>query len=418
MQEIFTLTPYKFIPARKTKWVSRLSRWLRWHRSLIWKIEGVRGAEVRGGHHLLQSIAAGQSVLLAANHSRTADPIAFGFLEEKLGLDLYVMASRHVFSQGWLTTQFVQAVGAFSVNREGLDRAAIDYALQILESNDRPLIIFPEGSTSRTADRLMPFLDGLSFMARAGAKKRAARDGGRTVIHPVAFRYRFEGDIRSAVEPILDRVEKRLSWNPGRVGDLLPRIQRLGMALVAIKEIEICGSPQSGTLEQRLANLIERLLQPLEEKWLGRVQTGNCAVRIKTLRTRILPEMTEGKVPESEMPGRFSDLRDTYVAHQMACFPLGYLNEYPSVDRVRETVERFEEDVTDTSSLIRPLKCIIEVGPAIEVGTEKTARRGGDGDPLMQQVADQLQGLLTGLARESPLYQPTSNPAGAAHASG
>jgi 1-acyl-sn-glycerol-3-phosphate acyltransferase len=418
MQEIFTLTPYKFISARKTKWVSKLSRWLRLHRRLIWKIEGVRGDEVRGGQHLLQSIAAGHSILLAANHSRTADPIAFGFLEEKLGLDLYVMASRHVFSQGWLTTEFVRAVGAFSVNREGLDRAAIDYALQILETNDRPLIIFPEGSTSRTADRLMPFLDGLSFIARTGAKKRAARDGGRTVIHPIAFRYRFEGDIERAVTPILDKIERRLSWNPGRVVDLLPRIQRLGIALVTIKEVEICGGPQSGTLEQRLANLIERLLQPLEEKWLGRVQTGTSSARIKTLRTKILPEMTEGKVPVSELPSRFADLRDTYVAHQMACFPLDYLNEYPTIDRLRETVERFEEDVTDTASLIRPLKCIIEVGAAIEVSADKASRRGGDGDPLMRQVADQLQGLLTGLAQESPLYQSPLTTGGASHAVG
>lgn len=404
MQEIFSLKPYRFVPPYRSRWFSRISRWVRFHRRLIWKLEGVRGFEVRGAEHLRESVAAGHSIVIAPNHSRTADPIAFGFLEEKLGLDLFAMASWHVFNQGWLTTQVVRGLGAFSVNREGLDRASIDYALQILESHERPLVIFPEGSTSRTADRLMPFLDGLGFIARTGAKKRQALDGGKTVIHPLAFHYRYEGDIVAAVSPVLDRIEQRLTWHPNRVSDILPRINRIGNALLTIKEVEMFGSEQPGTLEQRLANLIERLLNPLEVKWLGSPQSGTTSARIKTLRTKILPDMTEGKVPTEEMPSRFTDLRDTYVAHQMSCFPLGYLNERPTVDRIRETVERFEEDITDKAPLFPPLKCVIEVGEAVEVSTERAARRGADGDPLVQQVFDRLQTMLTRLGLESPLY--------------
>lgn len=404
MQEIFSLKPYRFIPPYKARWFSRFSRWIRFHRRLIWKLEGVRDHEVRGVQHLRESLDAGHSIVLAPNHSRTADPIAFGFLEEALQIDLFAMASWHVFNQGWLTTHVVRGLGAFSVNREGLDRASIDYALKILETHERPLVIFPEGSTSRTADRLMPFLDGLGFIARTGAKKRQALDGGKTVIHPIAFQYRYEGDIVAAVTPVLDRIEERLTWQANRVADLLPRINRIGLALLSIKEIEMFGSQQSGELDERLANLIERLLQPLESKWLGNPQSGTTSARIKTLRTKILPDMTEGKVPAAEMPARFADLRDTYIAHQMACFPLGYLNERPTVDRLRETVERFEEDITDKAPLISPLKCVVEIGEAIEVTTDRAARRGADGDPLVQQVFDRLQAMLTRLGTESPLF--------------
>ncbi len=408
MQEIFSLVPYKFMPPRQTRWVSRLSRWVRFHHRLLWKLEGVRGHELDGAEHLRASLDAGHSILLAPNHSRTADPILFGFIEEALGIDLFAMASWHVFNQGWLTTQMVRGLGAFSVNREGLDRASIDYAVQILADNQRPLVIFPEGSTSRTADRLMPFLDGLSFIARTGAKRRHARDGGQTVIHPIAFRYRYEGDLDKLLAPILERIEERLTWQPERVSDLLPRIQRIGMALLAIKEIEVCGTEQAGSLQERLQNLIERLLQPLEVKWLSGPQTGTVTARIKTLRTKILPDMAEGKVPLEEHRQRFADLRDTYVAHQMACFPLGYMQDLPTVDRIRETVERFEEDMTDRAPLIRPLKAVIEIGPAIEVSTDRATRRGGDGDPLMRQVFDLLQSMLDRLAGQSPLYQPKS----------
>ncbi len=405
MQEIFSLKPYRFIPPYRSRWFSRISRWIRFHRRLIWKLEGVHGFEVRGAEHLRESVAAGHSIVVAPNHSRTADPIAFGFLEESLNIDLFAMASWHVFNQGWLTTQVVRGLGAFSVNREGLDRASIDYALRILETHERPLIIFPEGSTSRTADRLMPFLDGLGFIARTGAKKRHTLDGGKTVIHPLAFHYRFEGDIVAAVSPVLERIEQRLTWYPQRVTELLPRIERIGLALLSIKELEMFGHEQAGTLDERLNALIERLLQPLESKWLGSPQSGVISTRIKTLRTKILPDMTEGKVPAAEMPARFADLRDTYVAHQMACFPLNYLQELPTVDRIRETVERFEEDMTDKAPLFRPLKCIIEVGEAIEVSTDRAARRGTDGDPLVQLVFDRLQSMLTRLGLESPLYR-------------
>jgi 1-acyl-sn-glycerol-3-phosphate acyltransferase len=404
MQEIFSLKPYRFIPPYRSRWFSKISRFVRFHRRLIWKLEGVRGHEVRGAQHLQESVAAGHSIVLAPNHSRTADPIAFGFLEEELKIDLFAMASWHVFNQSWLTTHVVRGLGAFSVNREGLDRASIDYALKILETHERPLVIFPEGSTSRTADRLMPFMDGLGFIARTGAKKRQASDGGKTVIHPIAFHYRYEGDLESAVTPILDRIEERLTWQPNRVAELLPRINRIGMALLSIKEIEMFGHEQSGALEERLVNLIERLLQPLESKWLGGPQTGTTSARIKTLRTKILPDMAEGKVPAHEMPARFSDLRDTYIAYQMACFPLTYVNERPTVDRIRETVERFEEDITDKAPLFRPLKSVIEIGEAIEVTTDRAGRRGADGDPLVQLVFDRLQAMLTRLGLESPLY--------------
>lgn len=405
MQEIFTLTPYHFLNARKARWLSKLSRVVKLHRWLNWKREGVRGHEVRGQERLRASLAAGHSILLAPNHSRTADPISFGFLAEEMDLDMYVMASWHVFNQGWFSSQFVRGIGAFSVNREGTDRAAVEYAVKILEENDRPLIVFPEGSTSRTQDRLMPFLDGLSFIARTGAKKRAARDSGATVIHPIAIRYRFEEDLLPAIQPVLEQIEQRLTWQPNRVTDLLPRLERIGLALLTIKEVEVFGHEQSGTLPERLAALIEGLLQPLEIKWLGATQTGTSSARIKALRTRILPEMTEGKLNEEERQRRFSDLRDTYVAHQMACYPLDYLSEYPSVDRIRETVERFEEDMSDQSPNFRPIRCIMEIGPAIPVSTDRAARRTPDGDPLMNQVAAELQSLLTALGQESPLLQ-------------
>ncbi len=42
----------------------------------------------------------------------------------------------------------LRAMGAFSVNREGVDRAAVNLAVEILSQAERPLVVFPEGATT------------------------------------------------------------------------------------------------------------------------------------------------------------------------------------------------------------------------------------------------------------------------------
>ena len=83
------------------------------------------------------------------------------------------MASWHLFHHSWLNSWAIRAMGGFSVNREGVDRQAINMAIELLAEAKRPLVIFPEGATSRTADHLQAMLDGVAFIARAAAKKRA-----------------------------------------------------------------------------------------------------------------------------------------------------------------------------------------------------------------------------------------------------
>jgi len=276
-------------------------------------------------------------------------------------------------------------------------------AIETVECADRALVIYPEGGVSRTNDRLHALLD-ISFIARAGAKKRAKRaPESKVVVHPIAIKYLFGGDIERQADPILSAIEKRLSWRPQRHLGLLQRIRKLGEALLSLKEIEYFGHIREGNLAERLEGLINRLLCPLEEEWLGKAQSGPVVPRVKALRIKILPELIDGPIDQTQRRRRWEQLEDIYLAQQLSSYPPDYLEDYPSVDRLLETIERFEEDLTGKASVHGSLKAVIDVGEAIEVSPERN--RSAQVDPLMARIEESLQGMLDQLARESPLAE-------------
>src|SRR5206468_8676966 len=113
--------------------------------------------------------------------------------------------------------------------------------------------------------------------------------------------------------------------------------------------------------------------------------------RVKKLRSAIVPAMIAGELPKNEMDRRWRHLADCYFGQQLACYPVGYLDGEPTVERILETVERYEEDLTDMATVHRPLKVQIEIGPAIEVSAVRP--RGGP-DPLMGELRTRLEDML------------------------
>jgi hypothetical protein len=401
MQKIIVEKPYQFLPPYRGTFWPAFFRGIRIHDYYLRTKEGVVAHEVRHVERLRASIAAGDAILVTPNHPRTADPLALGWLTVETPCHLHAMASWHLFQHSWLKSWAIRAMGAFSVNREGVDRQAINTAIELLAEAKRPLIVFPEGSTSRTADHLHALLDGVAFIARAAAKKRSKQSPpGKVVVHPIAVKYFFGGDIRSVCDDVLTDIEHRLTWQPQRHLPLLERMLKVGSALLSLKEIEYFGKSQEGDFAERLARLIDRLLGPLETEWFGRVQTGPPVPRVRNLRARLLPDMVAGRVEPAERARRWKHLADIYLAQQLATYPPGYLI-HPTVDRVLEIVEKFEEDITDKARLHGQLKVILDVGEPITVTPERDRRAAVD--PLMVRIQQSLQSMIDALAQESPM---------------
>lgn len=121
--------------------------------------------------------------------------------------------------------------------------------------------------------------------------------------------------------------------------------------------------------------------------------------RVKLLRIALVPEMVAGALPESELTRRWHQLANIYLAQQLAFYPPDYLSANPTPERLLETVERFEEDLTDVARLHPSIRAVVEVGEAIEVSPERT--RSPDGDPLMNSIRERLETMLAASAARS-----------------
>ncbi len=391
MQNVVIAKPYRFVAPHRGK------LWWRLFRPLLplylRKSHGITTVECRGVDRLRASLDAGHGIMLAPNHCRPPDPMVLGALSYQVCRPLYVIASWHLFMQNAVQTFLLPRLGVFSIYREGADREALKTAMQLTAETERPLVIFPEGVISRHNDKLNNLMEGTALMARGAAKQRATLNPpGKVVVHPVAIRYFFDGDVRTAIEPVLSDIERRLSWKTHERLSLEKRIAKIGGALLALKEIEYFGEAQTGPLPARLDQLIDRLLVPLEAEWLKGRREKEIVQRVKLLRIAIVPDMANGSLDEGELERRWRQLADIYLAQQLAFYPPDYLSANPTPERLLETVERFEEDLTDSARVHAPIRAVVDVGEAIEVSPERA--RSADGDPLMSAIRTQLETML------------------------
>jgi hypothetical protein len=62
-------------------------------------------------------------------------------------------------------------------------------------------------------------------------------------------------------------------------------------------------------------------------------------------------------------------------------------------ERLLETVERYEEDLTDIARPHAPIRAVITVGDAIEISAKRD--RSAEVDPVTLEIHQQMEALLT-----------------------
>ncbi len=341
--------PYKKPPRW---WSPKLSRWwIRFWRRVRLREQVVKHrlveVEVRGLERVQKAVSQGSGVLITPNHCSHADAFALYGAADALGIPLYVMVAWQVFARSnWFRQLALRQHGCFSVDREGTDVNAIRQARDVLVSGTCPLVIFPEGEVYHVNDRVMLFREGPAGIALMAAKK-AARP---VVCVPCAIKYRYLEDPTPELIRLMARLEQALFWRPRPDLSLPQRIYHLAEGMLALKEIEILGATQAGRLPERIRSLIEFALCRIEGRYGLDPRDAAIPERVKSVRRTAIDRL--GNLPPDD-PARdqfLEDLDDVLLVVQGFSYPGNYVAEQPSIERIAETLDKFEEDVLSAST--------------------------------------------------------------------
>lgn len=378
----------RFWPPRPNRfWAAALTPVHFYFSHFMWRLAGI---EAEGADKAMAPIQPGDGVLIAPNHSADGDGYIVLKAARPFARRMYFMAAWQVFCRyfglaGWA----IQHMGGFSVDREGSDRRAMRQAADIL-TGGHALLVFPEGEVYHLSRRLRPLLEGVAFMAITAQR---AMEDRRVWIVPTAIRYEFVEDVLPKLEHAMTRLEQRMLRVPvDQSTSLSERIVRYGELLLTMKEKEKLGQSREkeGGLPARIAYLTDTLLKQHEET----PSTKSVPQRVRLLRRPLLETWAdEDADPDLRNKARGA-LDDIQLAMQLYSYPGDYVTEDPTVERMAETIEKFEEDVF---WLVRPKghrKARVVFGDPIDMSQQGSGRARDIATVVTNQLTEAIQGML------------------------
>ena len=322
--------------------------------------------EVRGLEHLSKAIAEGCGVLITPNHSGHADPLILYKTADQVGCCFYFMTAWQVFAKlSPLRRMILRQHGCFSVDREGSDMRSFRQAVEILQNSSNPLAIFPEGEVYHLNDRVTPFNEGPAAIAMT-----AAKDLKRSVVCvPCGIKYQYTEDPTDELVELMGQLEERILW---RVRDNLPlaeRIYRFAEGALALKELEYLGHTQKGSLPDRINSLSDQVLSRLEGRYKRSAKDLTLPKRVKMLRKEAIKLQGASDENSRQREQARLDIEDLFFVTQLFSYPGDYVAGKPTIERMSETLDKFEEDVLKlpTATIRGSRRAIVSFGEGIIV---------------------------------------------------
>jgi 1-acyl-sn-glycerol-3-phosphate acyltransferase len=351
----------------------RLSRPYNW-RQILLREQKVVSLEIQGLEPLRSRLGTGDGVLITPNHPDSADPATMFEVSHRLGQPFTFLAGFQLFFG--FRKFLLPRIGVFPIDREGTDLRAFKAGVEILTKADFPLVIYPEGEVYHTADHLTPIREGAVAFASMACKKLA--DRGKTVwIIPTAGKYRFVDECNPLPHLIaaMDRLEARFTWWPRTDLPIVERIYRYAEGLLVLKELEILGATRTGPIKERIADLRDTILDRIEENRAGKRQSDPIPVRIKEARKLCLEKLASPETTPDDRLAIRRDLNDIFVALQLFSYPGDYVQQDPSLERIAETLFKFEQDTLGNDAAVPhgQRRAIVRFGEPIDVGQRLAA---------------------------------------------
>jgi 1-acyl-sn-glycerol-3-phosphate acyltransferase len=383
-------------------WRPRLSRfWIRVIRPARLlrqrRREGLRAVTVEGLEHLRTAVEQGHGILITPNHAGHADAFILLTAADQLGRPCYYMVAWQVLQLFSRVGRWIlQRHGCFSVDRESHDLRAYRKAVQIVQSSPHPLVVFPEGEVYHNCECLAPFREGAAAIALAAAH-RARRP---VVCVPAAIRYKYIEDPTPQLNRLMETLERRLLWRPRPELPLAQRLRSFAEALLTLREQYYLGHAQSGSYATRIEVLMETILDRLEKR-RGLANRGpslspqrgsplvaaDVPGRVSQLRHRVIQEMECLPSRDPRRQAARAELDDLSLVVQLFSYRDDFSIDRPSIERLAEILDKFEEDVLEapTASIHGKRRATIRFGKPIAVPKER-----GDREEV-QRLTETLQ---------------------------
>jgi len=374
---------------------SPFRRLFRYHHHKLVKVE-VEGAEI-----VSDLVASGAGVLITPNHSSHSDVLVVQDLSEMIGHHFHIMTAAQLFAAKNAVVRWIfRKHGSFSIDRLGTDIRGLKRSVKVLEESSHPLLIFPEGEVYHLNSQARAFRDGASVIALM-----AARHGKRPVhCVPCCFRYNYVTDPTPELTALMEALERSANWRPRPEMSLKQRVLRFAAGQTALKEVEYLGHPQEGDLRYRLDSLREAILSPLEKRYGITVKARSFPERIKEVRracTHLLMEEDgegegDGDKKEINRPQIEADLQDVFVTTQLFSYTGDYLHGDPEIERLAETIDKWEEDVMGVpfATFRATRRVTVRFGEPVDPGALGKGSARKLAPKLTQEIEDRVQALL------------------------
>jgi 1-acyl-sn-glycerol-3-phosphate acyltransferase len=351
----------------------------------------IDAVDVIGHESLRGQLDQGHGVLIMPNHASHADPYVIYAAADRSQTALHVMATWHVFyDQPWLTRLALRKHGCFSVDREANDIGAFRIATGILQEEREPLVIFPEGEIYHCNERVTPFREGAAAVAVAAARKSPRP----IVCMPCAITYRYVEDPTPALLATMSRLEEAIFWRPQVARPLHERIHAFAEALLALKEIEYLGQATTGRLPERIRRFEDHVLRLVEQRHGINASSQTIPERVKAARRTIIEQLEAESTTPATRQSLHVDLEDLFLVVQSFSYPGDYVIAKPSIERMAETLDKFEEDVLQltTASIKARRTAKVEFGEPLQVSGDRAAK--GQTVTLTSEVEKRVQAML------------------------